>query len=288
MIYQLENEQLRVQVKSTGAELTSIYDKQAKRELLWQGDAAFWGRQAPVLFPIVGRLKNNQYQYQQQNYNLSGHGFARDQQFTCIYQGDQELVFELHDTVETKQVYPFAFVLRIHYVLQENKLQVQYKVYNPSVDQTLYFSIGGHPGFNVPIDEQGDFQNVHLSIEEQKVRERYFVDGVLIQEEVREEEWETRPLQRQYFTQDAMIFATPEKTAVSLILPKCQLTVTSDCPYFGIWSPTTKAPFVCIEPWWGMADSVNSEGDFCQKRGLQSVPARTSWLGQYTIAYQRN
>ena len=143
----LENEALKVTINSFGAELASIQGKATDTEYLWNADAKFWKRTAPVLFPFVGSLKNKEYHYEGKIYSMGQHGFARDMEFAVDVQTATEAWFSLRSNEETKAKYPFEFILKVGYELEGKDLKVIWQVENPDT-KTLYFSIGG-PGIYV-------------------------------------------------------------------------------------------------------------------------------------------
>lgn len=160
MNYTLKNDQLSVTVDTFGAEMHSIQHDDI--EYLWQADPKFWGRHAPVLFPIVGKLKNGQYHYNEQTYQMGGHGFARDNDFELIKKSDNELVFELRDNEDSLNHYPFHFNFRVSYKLVDNKIRVRYEVKNED-EKFMSFGVGAHPAFNVPL-KNGTFEDYQLTV----------------------------------------------------------------------------------------------------------------------------
>src|SRR5688500_10161307 len=126
----IENDFLRISIKASGAELTSIFNKKNQQEYLWQGDVSHWSRQAPVLFPIVGKLKENKYSAEGKVWNLPQHGFARDKDFQIIDKKNDSLTFSLQNSEETLKIYPYKFELIIKYLLVKNKLITQYNIVN--------------------------------------------------------------------------------------------------------------------------------------------------------------
>ena len=142
----LENERLCVEIAELGAEALRIYDKKNGREVLWEADPAYWKRHSPVLFPNVGKTYKNTVLINGTQYPTSQHGFARDSMFKCTNSTKNSASFLLVSGDETKEVYPFDFELIITYILEENKLHVKWEVRNPA-DETMYFTIGGHPAF---------------------------------------------------------------------------------------------------------------------------------------------
>lgn len=151
MDYQLKNNFLTVTLSDKGAEIQSVKDVNSGREYMWQADPEIWGRHAPVLFPVVGRLKDDQYTYDGKTYHMGQHGFARDAQFTVEEQDDKHIVFLLTSNEDTKKMYPFDFELRVSYSLVNNLLEEHFTVTNTDTKEMI-FGIGGHPGFNLPTD----------------------------------------------------------------------------------------------------------------------------------------
>lgn len=274
----LQNQQLTVQINELGAQLHSIQRRDNQIEYLWQGDPASWKRQAPVLFPFVGRLKDDQYQYAGQTYHQTQHGFARDRQFNVIEQTPTMVIMEQHDDESTRQVFPFAFSLQIKYELQAGKLNINYTVENPSGDETLIYALGAHPGFNMPLTTSGDFNQVVLSVNPATEYSRIVLDGPyndsgnpqLIDMK------EPLKLNHDLFAHDAIIFKTDGgHFTAKLTDPTTAHGVTVDTfttEYVGVWSqyPAT-APFVCVEPWWGIADNVNADGQLLHKQGMHRL-----------------
>lgn len=150
-LFQISNDKITVQVDSMGAELKSLKRVADAREYLWQGDSAYWGRTSPVLFPIVGALKNGRYRIGEKEYPLGQHGFARDMEFQLKSQVASEIWFSLHSDEKTLAVYPYPFLLEIGYELTGSTVIVKWRVSNPE-EEPIWFSIGGHPGFLCPID----------------------------------------------------------------------------------------------------------------------------------------
>lgn len=285
-ITKISNQQLQVEISTLGAELHSV--KKDGIEYLWQGDAAFWGRQAPVLFPIVGKLKEGKYSYKDETYALSGHGFARDKRFEIIDSSEDEVVYELIADKETLEVYPFNFRLRISYKLVGNQLTVKWEVKNQGQDEML-FGIGAHPAFNVPLGD-GTFEDYKLTIYPEKSRNFIPLDAktgtLLLNKKYSRTESEFE-LSRQLFDSDALIFETPEPTEVLLSNKVDEHSVKvswQDMPFVGLWSPYPKeAPFVCIEPWCGIADDTNTDGDLATKFGINSLASKKKFSTAYTV-----
>lgn len=285
-ITSISNQQIQVEIDTFGAELHSV--KKDGIEYLWQGDATFWGRQAPVLFPIVGKLKGGKYIYNDEAYQLGGHGFARDKTFELIDSSEDELIYELRADKDTLQVYPFEFRLRIKYKLLDNQLSVKWEVKNQGPDDML-FGIGAHPAFNVPLGN-ATFEDYQLTIKPETPRNFIPINvstGTLeLSKKYERDDYEFK-LSRDLFKSDALIFETPGKTEVLLsntINDRSVKVSWENMPFVGLWSTyPNDAPFVCIEPWCGIADDVNTDGDLTTKFGINSLAAKKKFSATYTI-----
>lgn len=277
---QIENEQLTVQIDPLGAQMHSIKRNSAGLEYLWQGDPKSWKRQAPVLFPFVGRLKDDQYEYQGKVYHQTQHGFARDREFQVVEQSSERVVFELRDDEKTRAAFPFAFVLTIAYQLDEDRLLVSYRVENPSNDQTLIYALGAHPGFNVPVDEQGSFETTQFSvspaIDYQQVK--LVAPGPFndLEHPAVLHMQQSIQLDHELFDEDALIFAT-KGMPFTATLTESQTNhgvhvQVNGAPFVGVWSPyPAQANLVCVEPWWGIADSIHSDGKLEDKQVMSRL-----------------
>ena len=264
--FQIRNESLTLEIDAHGAEMKSLTDNRTGQEYLWCGDAAYWGRTSPVLFPLVGNYREKQSCFDGKWYSLSQHGFARDMDFELVSEKGDEIWFALEDSPETLEKYPFGFRLELGYRLQGRAVEVLWKVTNKN-DREMYFSIGGHPAFNCPLREgekQTDYRigfdtceplTASVLDENGTVSERTKVleltDGML-------------QITDSLFDEDALIVEHDQAHKVALYTPEGEkyLEVKFEAPLFGIWSPAGKhAPFVCIEPWYGRSDRA----DFGQK-----------------------
>jgi len=273
MNYTIENESLKVEISTKGAELQSIVHKQNGIEYLWSGDAKYWGKKSPVLFPIVGGLKDNTYSYGDKTYHLNRHGFARDMEFVVEEQSADSISFVRVSNEETWAHYPFNFNFIVQYSLKENYLNVTYNVKNKSHGQ-MYFSVGGHPAFKVPLTNDTVFEDYYLKFSDVESAERWPLskDGLI--------ETYTTPvlkntdrlaLSKPLFYEDALVFKHLRSNSISILSDKTThgLKVKFDgFPYMGIWN-AKDADFVCIEPWCGIADSVQTTGKLQEKEGIQ-------------------
>lgn len=282
----LENSELSVTVDSFGAEMHSILKDGA--EYLWQADKKYWGRHAPVLFPIVGKLKNGEYHYNDTTYKMGGHGFARDNEFKLISADNKKLVFELRENEDTLSQYPFHFEFRVIYQLNDNKIKVRYEVKNED-EKFMSFGVGAHPAFNVPT-HNGSFEDYKLTISPAEKRTFIPLDppsGTIKIDKKMDKVVDELPLTRELFDQDALVFTSSKETKVSLTnqLDSHSVSVSwKNMPYFGLWSPyPADAPFVCIEPWCGIADDVNTDGDITTKFGINELAPEGEFSCEYEI-----
>ena len=283
----LHNDKLTILVDDFGAELISIVNNATKQEYLWHGDSTYWGRRSPVLFPIVGSLRNKEYTYNGATYSMNQHGFARDMEFVLMKQSPVQLTFQLESNEETYAKYPFHFTLQITYTLETSTLRVEWNVINTDT-KTMYFSIGGHPAFLCPLhssDQQTD-HSLKFDCNELKITkinssglamsDQHTVtlkDGVL-------------PISEHLFDDDALVIEGNQAHHVSLLKPDQTpyLSVRFDAPLFGLWSPAKKhAPFVCIEPWYGRCDSSDFTGELKDREWGNTLLVGENFNVSYTI-----
>ena len=287
MIHVLENESIKVLISAEGAELQSIYHKQFQLEYLWQGNPSIWPRKAPVLFPIVGKLKNNRYKFEEKEYHLPQHGFARDSTFSLIVSTNASCTLQLKSTSETVTIFPFEFELNIIYSIEGTKLKIEYRICNPSINNELYYSIGAHPGFNCPLVDGEKFEDYYLEFEKVENLNRVLLEGGLrgdLTEEVALV-GNTLPLTFDLFgPKDAIVVSGLNSERISLKSKKSTHGLHFDYknyPWFGIWSKP--GPFICLEPWMGVADDIHATGEFVKKESLQSLKAQAEDLFSYSI-----
>lgn len=284
----LENDFLRISINEIGAELRSVINKSLNFEYMWSADPAVWPRVSPVLFPIVGRLKDDTYYFNNQAYHLSQHGFARNMSFNCVSHDDSHAHFELHSNDETKENYPFDFILRLKYSLRENDLTLNYEVENISSD-VLYFSLGMHPGFKVPLFDHENYNDYYLETNKIEQLSRYLISGGLIsksQEKVFEHS-QTLALHKDLFDRDALVFKDLSSTEVSIKSKNHAHGLTlhaKDFPFYGIWAQP-KSNFVCLEPWCGIADSVDADQDLLNKEGIVKLPSSEVFLREARFSF---
>lgn len=277
----ISNSFLSAQINSKGAELFSLQNKKNKQEFIWEGDPKHWGKHSPVLFPIVGTLKNNSYLYKNKEYKLSRHGFARDQEFELIQSSENQIVFCLKSSNQTKKIYPFEFELHLTYTLIENKLELKYSIINKD-NVTIPFSIGAHPAFALP----NNFENYALKFEEQETINCYTLEKDLVSDTKFEINLKEKKLPLQYatFENDAIIIKELRSKEITLLDEnKPTLKVNfKDFDNLGIWTKVG-APFICIEPWLGYSDTIHTNGNIIEKEGIQIVTENEKFECQFSI-----
>jgi galactose mutarotase-like enzyme len=284
----LENESLKIWIKPKGAELKSITKKSTSQEYMWNADPLFWGKSSPVLFPIVGALKNNEYHYEGNTFELGRHGFARDRQFILESKEENRLTLLLKSDEESLQVYPFEFELRIIYSLEvNNELVVSYDVKNIGSGQ-MFFSIGAHPAFQVPLDEELAYSDYSLEFSEEENAERWQLnaEGLLTgQTESMGTSLKTLHLRKDLFEKDALVFKGLRSESIELISKNSKRGLKfkfENFPYFGIWA-APKANFICLEPWCGIADSADHNQNLTEKEGIISLSAGHTFLRAWSV-----
>jgi galactose mutarotase-like enzyme len=270
MIY-LENDFLKVGFSLKGAELQQLSNIKNGEDYLWKGDTEFWGKFSPVLFPIVGGLKENTYRYNDVEYTLSRHGFARDKEFSLEVQKSNELLFTLSDTPETHAVYPFQFKLGIRYALDNNTLRCSYEVLNTD-NKEILFSIGGHPAFAINTSEDVAYPDYYLQFDQDTTIEYHQIENDLISNntQVLELDKGKLELQHELFYNDALVIKTLKSEKIRLANNKNSNRLDFEFhnfPYFGIWA-AKDADFVCLEPWCGIADVIGHDQSLENKEGI--------------------
>ncbi|MDF9800449.1 galactose mutarotase-like enzyme [Catalinimonas alkaloidigena] len=289
MNYILENEDWEAQIKSEGAELCSFKNKKSGKEYIWQADPDVWARHAPVLFPIVGRLKDDQYRLEGKTYSMSQHGFARDRDFSLVEQEKASLRLGLTADHETMEKYPFNFVLDITYQLLENELIVSYSVSNKD-QQPMPFSIGAHPAFTTPKIINKQMQEYHLVFDQAETLDRYLIKDGLQTGRTRPllENEQKLPLHPKFFEDDAIVLKGVQSKWVSLVVhasgEKLVDISVEDFPYLGIWQKEN-SDFICIEPWLGIADKNDFAGDLSEKEGIQMIAPEKVFECSYKIKF---
>lgn len=287
-MHTIKNEHLKVSVQKTGIELCSIKSVITGKEYMWDANPEIWGSYAPVLFPIIGSLKDNGYTYKGVDYSLTKHGMIRhNKNIELIKSTADSLIFRLKYSEETLKMYPFRFEFITKYSLERNKLIVAHEVINHDREELL-FSLGGHPAFKCPVNEGEKYEDYYLEFEEAEEALTWILDKNGLQSD------ETRPvfknnniipLHAHLFDDDALIFKHLKSTVVRLKSKMSNQVLTLNYkgfPYLGIWAKPG-APFVCIEPWMGVTDKWNTNRKFETKEGLKKLAAKETFKANYFI-----
>jgi galactose mutarotase-like enzyme len=267
----LRSDDITATISPDGAELISLKNVQGL-ELLWQA-GPLWPRHAPVLFPIVGRLKNDALQHRGKVYPMTQHGFARDRRFDWAERGSTSCTLVLADDAETRARYPFAFRLAVTYTVAQAHLDVTFEVTNTG-DEMLPASIGGHPAFNWPLFPGLAKEAYRLTFSsEEREPIRRLKDGLLrTMPEPTPIQGKALALAEQLFEDDAIILDHPASVSVRYAAdsgPSIEVS-WQEFPELGVWSKLG-APLLCIEPWHGFASPVNFDGEFADKPGLMQI-----------------
>lgn len=291
MDYTIKNNMIEVVISDHGAEVQSVKGAHTGEEYMWQADPEIWGRHAPVLFPIVGRLKNDEYKYQGKTYHMGQHGFARDCDFEVENHTQESITFLLKDNEKTREMYPFKFEFRVNYNLMNNLLEENFSVVNKS-DETMIFGVGGHPGFNLPVNNGEEKEDYYFDMHPSIARVKIPLKGAYL-------DWNNRSLAStdsfiglsdELFKDDALIYELHgHDNKVSLRTDKSKFHInvwTRNASYVGIWSqyPNT-ANYVCIEPWWGIADREDADGELEHKYGMNHLEPGKEYQAGFSITY---
>ena len=267
MIHTIENEYLRVSAEDDGAQLKSIVLKSSGKEFLWQGDPSVWYGRAPVLFPVIGQLLDSKYRYGGKEYEMPKHGFARHSVFSLKENGGESMTFSLTSSDKTRECYPFEFELLITYAVDGSSLRCTSTVINKT-DGEMYFSIGAHPGFNCKIGDAIEFEKP------EELRTLRIDKASILMDEtfpVKLENSQTLRLTEHIFDEDALILKGLNSESLKLISGDRTIKFTfGKAPYLGIWAKPN-APYVCLEPWYGVNDSYDRKDSIAEKCGIMKL-----------------
>ena len=279
MTYQIQNEQLSIGIKQKGAELSSIQSRATGIEYLWQANPSFWGRHSCILFPIIGEVSDKHILVENKKYALKRHGFVRDMNFKLNSQNETEITLLVSSDANTLAIYPYSFQFLASYKLEGTVLAIQYTVINQN-QHPIHFSLGAHPGFNCPVlpgEKRSDYALIFNKKE--NAYTQLLNDHGLRKEEKRLvlDNDNVIPLTEELFDEDALIFHNLNSNKVTLVNRKKEKPVLSfdfsGFPYLGIWSKNRQSPFVCIEPWHGVADKIGPKTEFKEKAGVITLDA---------------
>ena len=288
MLYTIHNSDMTVTIDGLGAQLQSITAGDGT-EYLWSGDPAYWSSRAPILFPYVGRLTDDTYTCDGRAYQMTRHGFARRTEFSVLTQGKDHITLYMEDSEESRKLYPFAFRFDVSYVLEGSTLVIVYAVESRD-GRTMFFGLGGHPGFRVPLEEGRAFTDYRLTFAQPcqpwqvLMSENYMISG-------REAPYPLEngvdlPLRHDLFDRDAIILKHFARS-VTLSAGEGTRGLTLSCPrmrYLGIWhQPKTDAPYVCLEPWVSLPSREGVVEDLSQQFDLVSLEPRQRYENRWTV-----
>ncbi|MEK7391185.1 MAG: hypothetical protein RL173_2038 [Fibrobacterota bacterium] len=284
----LKNEVLEARLNVMGAELRGLRRTDLEREYLWSGDAAHWERTSPILFPIVGRLQNDKYTWQGRQYSLPQHGFARDLEFDLVHEDGTSASFLLAHAGPFLERYPQEFQLALTYTLDGSALTMRADVFNPSNTDDLLFSLGAHPAFRWPLEEGVAPETYFLKFDRSESADRLEVgiDGLLTgkkvpffrdvdQMKLRPDLFRAGAVVLEGLKSDSVTFGVEGGAQVKLTAPKA--------PWWGFWT-RPGAPFLCLEPWNGIADKYGADWDLRAKPGVIALPPGDSW--SWTLTFE--
>lgn len=265
MYYKIENEFLACEIDDMGAQLHSLKLKENEKEYIWQGNPDIWYGQAPVLFPIIGQLLDDKYRYNGKEYTMPKHGLARKLPFAVKECSGAKAVFSLESNEKTRENYPFDFEYLVTFELRGKKLVNTMTVVNKT-DGEMYFSIGAHPAFNCKVGDIIEFEQPETLATERIDKESIIIDEKYpLIENSREIE-----ITKEIFEPDALILSDIKSKKLRIKSDYEVEFTFGDCPFLGIWAKPG-APYVCIEPWYGVNDGREVKADISEKRGIQHL-----------------
>ncbi len=276
----LKNEHLTAMISEHGAELKSLKSKDV--EYIWHSAPEIWGSSAPIMFPICGGLKNDSYTYEGKNYTLPKHGYARFTDFEVENVSDTSVVLLHRSNSQTKKSYPFDYELRVRFSLDAYSLKTEYFVKNVG-DKTMYFNVGAHEGYYTP---EG-IEDYDVIFPERETLDSYVLYGNIISNQRLPiiKDSCTLPLYDKYFTVDALVFKDIVSRSATLRNRKTGRAIRVDFPkakYFLLWHKPN-SPYICLEPWDGLQDTVDSDGQLCNKEGITSLAPNEEFCYPHTI-----
>lgn len=282
MIYKAENNNFTLAVKEMGAELNSLKSKKSGFEFIWDGNEEYWYGQSPILFPIIGRLLDDKYRLNGCEYTMPKHGIVRKKPFTLVENTNDSLTFVQTDDEESINIYPYKFELKVKFTLTDNGLVVDHTVTNKS-DSVMYYSFGAHPAFNCEIGDYLEFNKDTVL-----TTERIDHDSILIEEKFPVDMNDNKVIiTKDIFNDDALILSNYNSDIVTLKSNNHnrQIKFNFKSPLLGVWAKPG-APYVCIEPWWGVNDNYDKKDDLSQKRDIMALePSKSekfSWSVEIT------
>ncbi|ULC58514.1 aldose 1-epimerase family protein [Flaviramulus sp. BrNp1-15] len=288
-MYTLQNNKLKIAVKKIGAELCEVSSTKHNTQFMWDANPEVWGSYAPNLFPIIGALKDDSYTFEGASYTLPKHGFVRHNQDIKLHkQTENSLTFKLSYNDALLEMYPFKFEFYISYTLIDNTIEILHTIKNCDT-KTMYFSVGGHPAFKCPVYNNENYNDYSLEFEHVENAKRHLIEmetGLISNKtETVFNNSNILDLNHELFDRDALVFKDLTSRKVSLKSKNhgTILTVSyQDFNYLGIWAKPT-GNYVCIEPWLGIADSVNTNQKLIEKEGIIALQTDKTFKAAYQI-----
>ncbi len=282
----IENDLFSAEIVSLGAELQSLKNRQTGEEYIWQRDPEIWEGSVPILFPVVGRMKNDSYRFEGETYPMPMHGFAWTSEFECAGHGEGHAVFILKDSPETWKVYPFSFELRVEFRLSGKGITVGYVVTNPA-EKLLWFTLGSHPAFALCSAPE----NYRIRFAQKEKLDLYGLRNGLL-DEVQPKYLRNEsiiPLHADIFNGDALIFLDIASDSIRIETEGGSgITVeTGGAPHVGFWAKPN-APYVCIEPWYSVDETAGHDGELIHRPGIMSLSSKETWEITYSILPDNN
>ncbi len=287
MNYSMNNDILNVTVDTLGAELSSIKTTDG-HEYLWQGSSDSWMGRSPILFPIIGGLPDDSYFLDGKTYSMASHGFARKMDWSVQQSTERSLTFSLESDPETHKQYPFEFTFVMLYTLSGSTLEVKYDIRNIG-ETEMPFSVGGHPGFQCPLENGFSFEDYRLRFNKPEETVRYLKDGKLLtgKSEPFKIPDGVLPLDHSLFERGAIILREFESSSIVLEREGGGRSVRVDFtgfPDLGLWTyPDKPAPYICIEPWFGVDSTAGDTGDIHTKPGVISLKPGGQFEARFSI-----
>jgi len=283
-IIKIKNEALEVSVSTYGAEIMSV---KGDKEYMWEGDPEFWGGHAPVLFPIVGRLKDGKYTHEGKTYEMASHGFASKSEYTVREKKPDSLTLFITDTDETRKSYPFSFDFEVKFSLNGSSLKVEYNVTNKG-DVPLYYSTGCHEAYSCPegVENYELVFPTELDLKTYVPSQRgLIIDGKLVEVA---KNCKVLPICESFFDDDSLCFKNMGAHSVTLRHKDGARAITVDFPgfdYFVLWH-VPGAKYLCLEPWQGFPDFENGDGEFSHKEGMMKLEAKATGKSEHIITFE--
>ncbi len=282
-ILEVKNEHFCVGINTFGSELMYVRTRDGE-DFLWNGDENVWKLRAPILFPICGGLKDDTYIFNNKKYELKKHGFARNLEFEGSLISETKAEFILKSSEETRKRFPFDFIFKVTFVLEENTLKTFYSVENLS-DGEMYFSVGAHEGYYCP---EG-IEEYEIKFDDKKTLDSYILNGNLLEEnKIRIiKDSDTLPLKYDYFKVDALVFKNIDFNKVSLVNKKSGKKVILEfdkADYFLLWTKPN-AKYICLEPWCGIQDGMNSDYDITKKEGIIKIKEKETFVFTHSSTF---